>query len=298
MQTDQMLLVAIPLFTLSMLIEAWLTNREKGKEEGQKGYEVRDTAASLAMGIGFLILAGVFKLALIPAYYWLYQYRLFDIEPGFGSWLILLVSQDFCFYWYHRFHHEVRFMWAGHVNHHSSQHYNLSTALRQSWTSFVTCVPFYAPLIFMGFSPVMLATVELTNLFYQFWIHTEVIDEIGHFEKVLNTASHHRVHHGSNEQYLDTNYGAIFIVWDKLFGTFQPEEEAVCYGLSKNIDTFNPVTIAFHEWTAMFKDMAKARSLGDALGYFFKEPGWEPMRAERAEGKDQESSASLSARAL
>tara|TARA_B100001964_G_scaffold212619_1_gene248805 strand:- start:43 stop:477 length:435 start_codon:yes stop_codon:yes gene_type:complete len=144
----------------------------------------------------------------------------------------------------------------------------------------------------------MIITAELANLFYQFWIHTEVIDNLGPLEKVLNTASHHRVHHGSNEKYLDTNYGAIFIIWDRMFGTFQAEEEQVCYGLSKNIDTFNPVRIAFHEWAAMAKDVAGSRSLGDGLGYVLREPGWLPEQ-DGVEAVDvQQLDSRLSARAL
>jgi len=142
----------------------------------------------------------------------------------------------------------------------------------------------------------MLVAIELLNLFYQYWIHTEVIDKIGPFEKVFNSASHHRVHHGSNEKYMDTNYGAIFIIWDRLFGTFQAEEEQVIYGITKNIKTFNPVKIAFHEWFSMFKDILNAGSVGDALGYFFREPGWQPQADELSETQDSPSP--LSARVL
>ncbi len=297
MQTELMLIVAVPVFIACMLAEGWWTARTK-REGKHKGYELRDTAASLSMGIGYLIIASIFKLVLVPAYYWAYEFRLFEIEPSVGAWIGVVVAQDFAFYWYHRYHHEVRMFWAAHVNHHSSQHYNLSTALRQSWTAPVTSCVFFLPLALVGFHPAMIITAELANLFYQFWIHTEVIDNLGPLEKVLNTASHHRVHHGSNEKYLDTNYGAIFIIWDRMFGTFQAEEEQVCYGLSKNIDTFNPVRIAFHEWAAMAKDVAGSRSLGDGLGYVLREPGWLPEQ-DGVEAVDvQQLDSRLSARAL
>ena len=139
-----------------------------------------------------------------------------------------------------------------------------------------TTLLFYPPICLLGFDPLMLATVGLLNLFYQYWIHTEAIDKIGFLEHILMTPSHHRVHHGTQEQYLDRNHGGMFIIWDKMFGTFEPEQEQVVYGLTKNIDSYNPVVIAFHEWADIARDVKNADSLSDALGYMFKEPGWKP----------------------
>jgi sterol desaturase/sphingolipid hydroxylase (fatty acid hydroxylase superfamily) len=170
-------------------------------------------------------------------------------------------------------------MWAAHVNHHSSQHYNLSTALRQSWTEHLTALPFYIPLVLLGFDPLMLFIVELLNLFYQYGVHTEAVNKLGWFEWVFSTPSHHRVHHGSNPKYIDKNHGGILIIWDRMFGSFQREEEPVTYGLTINIDTFNPVRIAFHEWRAMIVDVRKAATVTDALGYVFRPPGWMPLGA-------------------
>ncbi|MCX5739849.1 MAG: sterol desaturase family protein, partial [Proteobacteria bacterium] len=186
-----------------------------------------------------------------------------------------LLADDFCYYWFHRLHHEVRFFWAAHVTHHSSQRYNLATALRQSWSP-MTALPFYAPLPLLGFDPLMLVTVHAINLLYQFWIHTELIDRLGPFEWVFNTPSHHRVHHASNPIYLDRNYAGILIIWDRLFGTFEPEREAPIYGLTKNISTYNPVRIAFHEWVAVMRDALRPNPLAVRIGYLVNPPGWSP----------------------
>ena len=169
--TEHMLILgAIPVFILTMFAEHLMLGR--GRFQEKAGYTLRDTFGSLSMGMGFLFLSSLAKLALVPMYLWLYQFRLFDISETWWSLPLLVVLQDFCFYWAHRTHHSVRFLWAAHVNHHSSMHYNLSTALRQSWTEHLTAVPFYLPLILLGFDPVTLVIVELLNLFYQYWVHT------------------------------------------------------------------------------------------------------------------------------
>jgi len=185
---------------------------------------------------------------------------------------------DFIYYWNHRAMHESRFMWAIHVVHHSSERYNLSTALRQPVAdAFGTFLP-YSALTLLGFEPALVNTARGVNLIYQFWIHTETINKIGRLENVLNTPSHHRVHHGSNGPYLDRNHGSILIVWDKLFGTFEPEGDRVVYGLTKNIDTFNPLRIAGHEYGEMLRDVARSRTWTDRLSYVLRGPGWAGRR--------------------
>ena len=267
----ELIYFAIPVFVLTMLGEWWLTRREQAKI---RGYTVKDTAASLSMGLGFLAVNAAVKVVAYGGYYWLYQFRLFEIVPVWWSWLLLLVAEDFCYYWYHRTHHEVRFLWAAHVNHHSSTHYNLSTALRQSWTTPFTGWIFWAPLPLLGFPVEMLIIQQAISLLYQYWLHTELIGKMGWFGVLFNTPSHHRVHHGRNAEYLDRNHAGIFIIWDKLFGTFEPEQEAVDYGLTKNIHTYNPVRIAFHEWAGMFRDAFKADGWRGRLGYLVMPPGW------------------------
>ena len=206
---------------------------------------------------------------------WVYQFRVFDLpQDSVWVWVLLIPADDFCYYWYHRAGHEIRLFWAGHVNHHSSPHYNLSTALRQSWTAPLTSWIFWLPLPLLGFDPLLLFVSHSISLLYQYWIHTELIDRMGPLEWVLNTPSHHRVHHGRNAQYLDRNHGGIFIVWDRLFGTFEAEEERPDYGLTQNLESHNPVVIAFHEWAAMARDVAGAQTWRGRFGYIFGPPGW------------------------
>ena len=192
------------------------------------------------------------------------------------TYALLFFADDFAYYWFHRIHHEVRVFWASHVVHHSSQHYNLSTALRQTWTP-MTSLPFWAVLALLGFQPWMILTQQAISLIYQFWIHTERIGRLpAPVELVFNTPSHHRVHHGSNELYLDRNYGGILIVWDRMFGTFQGETERVRYGLTQNLRTFRPTRVAFHEFAAIARDVRRAANWRHRLGYVFRSPGWSP----------------------
>jgi sterol desaturase/sphingolipid hydroxylase (fatty acid hydroxylase superfamily) len=193
-----------------------------------------------------------------------------------------MVGIDFMYYWDHRAGHEVRLLWAAHVVHHSSQHYNLSTALRQTWTGEYTFL-FFIPVVLAGVPVEIALAAWSVNLLYQFWIHTEAIDRMrGWFEYVFNTPSHHRVHHGSQSQYLDRNYGGVLIVWDRLFRSFEPEGERVVYGLTKNIDTYNPFKVATHELFALARDVRGARSWRDRAGYLLHGPGWAPSAAPAA----------------
>jgi sterol desaturase/sphingolipid hydroxylase (fatty acid hydroxylase superfamily) len=191
-----------------------------------------------------------------------------------------VLAWDFIYYWNHRFMHQSRFLWAVHVVHHSSERYNLSTALRQPVAdAFGVFVP-YGVLSLVGIDQPLIETARGVNLLYQFWIHTDSIRRIGPFETVLNSPSHHRVHHGSNRRYLDRNHGSILIVWDKLFGTFEPEGEPVVYGLTKNIKTFGPARIATHEYVDMLGDIAASRTWKDRLSFVLRGPGWARRRRE------------------
>jgi len=262
--------LAIPAFIALLVLEYFLAQRA-----GRNIQETRDTVTSLSLGVGSVIIGAAWKLAVAGGLY-VGVYELTPFALGDGPWVFVaaLLLVDFAYYWFHRLHHEVRVLWASHVPHHSSQRYNLSTALRQSWTPF-TSLPFYLPLA-LFFSPAQIASAYGINLLYQFWIHTELIDRLGPFEWIFNTPSHHRVHHGANVQYLDRNYAGILIVWDRLFGSFEPEVEPVRYGLTKNIESFNPVYAAFHEFAAVFRDAFRAGSLRSALGYLLQPPGWKP----------------------
>ncbi len=197
-----------------------------------------------------------------------------DLGSGSAATALAIVGWDFLYYWNHRFNHESRWLWALHVVHHSSERYNLSTALRQPVAEGLTMNVPYGLLALVGIRPAVIENARALNLIYQFWIHTEAVRSIGWLENVLNTPSHHRVHHGTNRQYLDRNHGSILIVWDRLFGTFEREDEPVVYGLTTNIDTFNPIRIATHEWRDIFADIASASTWRDRWSFLLRGPGW------------------------
>jgi sterol desaturase/sphingolipid hydroxylase (fatty acid hydroxylase superfamily) len=267
---DLIILAAVPAFVLSMAVEAW---KLRG-DDHHKGYTPADSFGSLSLGIGYLGIAAVYKVVFVGVLVWLYQFRLFDLEVGLGAWLALVVLDDLCMYASHRAGHEVRILWCAHHQHHSSDHYNLSTALRQSWTEHLTAPLFWGILPLLGF-PVELILVQMAlNLLYQYWLHTELIGDMGRFGWVFNTPAFHRVHHGRNPQYLDRNYGGIFIVWDRLFGTFEPEGEPVDYGVTNPVGSDNPLRIAAHEYLHLWQDLRRVRSLRGALGVVFGPPGW------------------------
>jgi sterol desaturase/sphingolipid hydroxylase (fatty acid hydroxylase superfamily) len=289
--------LSLPLFVISMIVEyVVMRNRAKrtlgdlagASDETLSGpqlppdplvpivYERRDTVASLAMLAGNVAV----QLALAPpldrANEFLFRHRITRIGQRRGSFVSALLLWDFLYYWDHRWMHEVRLLWANHVSHHSSERYNLSTALRQPWSPFLTFWVF-AVMPLLGFEPTKVRRAGQLNLLYQFWIHTEAIDRLpAPIEKVFNTPSHHRVHHGVNRQYLDKNYGGILIVWDRFFGTFEPEVRRIKYGLTKNVNTFNPLRIGYHEFADIARDVRSTRGLRNRLGYVFARPGWRP----------------------
>jgi hypothetical protein len=209
-----------------------------------------------------------------PARMWARNGGRRDLGGGAVARLAAIAGWDFIYYWNHRFMHEVRTLWAHHVVHHSSERYNLSTALRQPVVEpFSVFLP-YGVMSWFGVRPGLVEEARGVNLLYQYWVHTDTIRRLGRGEAVLNTPSHHRVHHGSNAQYIDKNHGSILIVWDRLFGTFQPEEEPVVYGLTKNIESFNPVKIALHEYGDIARDVAESDNWRDRLSFVFRGPGW------------------------
>jgi sterol desaturase/sphingolipid hydroxylase (fatty acid hydroxylase superfamily) len=188
-------------------------------------------------------------------------------------------AEDLAYYWFHRIAHERRFFWASHIVHHSSQHYNLTTALRQTWTGTLGLnFIFWLPMLYIGFPPAMVLMFSSISLVYQFWIHTELIDRMGPFEWIFNTPSHHRVHHATNAKYLDANYAGVLIIWDRMFGTFVPEDakEKPHYGIVSQLGTFNPFRIAFHEWLGIWRDVTHAKSIKEVFGYVLGPPGWTP----------------------
>ena len=268
------IIYAIPFFVFAMLLEFFVASAKN-----IKSYTAKDSFSSIAMGLGNVFIGFVSKLFVFAALYFVYEnLRIFTIPITWWSFIILFFLDDFSYYWFHRTSHENRFFWASHVVHHSSKHYNLSTALRQTWTGSFYSFIFWLWLPLIGFHPGMIIFQMSISLLYQFWIHTELIQKMPKWiELFFNTPSHHRVHHGSNPIYLDKNHAGILIIWDKLFGTFQPElkSEKVQYGLVVNIKTYNPIFIAFNEWGALFKDLnTKNISVKDRIKYLYKPPGW------------------------
>lgn len=266
-----------PFFFVTVMMEWW------GVRKGMLGgrYEFKDAWASLAMGTGNLISG--FLLGFIGTAYmlWVWNLPFRTLDWGFSVWAVIaaVFAQDFSYYINHFLYHKVRWFWASHVIHHSSEHYNLSTALRQPWNSpLLGMFILSTPLLLLGCHPLLIAFVGAFNLIYQYWIHTEAIDKMPRwFEAAMNTPSHHRVHHATNPRYLDANFAGMFIIWDKMFGTFVPEldEEDIRYGIIKPIETYNPIKIAFVEMFNMFKDaVSPGLKLSERFKYLFKAPGY------------------------
>ena len=273
----EVLYYAIPFFVLLLVLEYLSFRQVRDEQSDLIGYEARDTRTSLTMGFGNVAINFVWKFAVLALYVAIYELTPLRLDAGdWWVWVVLFFADDFSYYWFHRVSHESRGFWASHVVHHSSQHYNLSTALRQTWVP-MTYLPFWLWLPAVGFEPWMVLLAQAWSLIYQFWIHTEVIRKLPRpLEYVLNTPSHHRVHHGVNDQYLDRNYGGILIIWDRIFGTYEPEGERVRYGLTTQLRTSRPLRVAFHEYIAMWHDIKRAPRARDKLGVVFRGPGWTP----------------------
>lgn len=293
-------LLSLPTFIVTMIWESRVLAKRELRNEGDLdtatreeladptlpadplipvGYEPRDTKASLTM-LGGNIVVNLAMLGAVGAMNkYVFKRRIANIGATKWSLPVAMVAWDFLYYWDHRWMHEVRLFWANHVTHHSSERYNLSTALRQPWSGFVTSWVFL-PMPLVGIPTHHVAKASQLNLLYQYWIHTEAIDKMPKpIEAVFNTPSHHRVHHGANPQYLDKNYGGILIIWDRIFGTFEPEVRRIKYGLTKNINTFNPVSIGYHEFADIVRDVRSASGLRNRLGHIFGRPGWQPSPA-------------------
>ena len=265
--------IAIPAFVLLVLAEM-LVARVKDRTR----YCPRDTLTSLALGLGSTIAGVLSGGAIFALATWVAGYRLLPIGWAWYWFVVCFVLDDLAYYAFHRSAHRVRWFWASHVVHHSSQHYNLSTALRQTWTGFFSLAfLFRLPLFVIGFPPAMVFFVAGLNLVYQFWIHTEAVRRLPRpIEAVMNTPSHHRVHHASNARYLDRNYAGVFIVWDRLFGTFEGErdDDRPRYGLVHDLGSFHLLWAAVHEWVGIVHDVWAAPGWRAKLGYMWMPPGW------------------------
>jgi sterol desaturase/sphingolipid hydroxylase (fatty acid hydroxylase superfamily) len=262
---------AIPGFIVLLLVEVGINAWDH-----RHLFKTKDTLASLSMGIGNVLIGLVTKTWIFLAYSFVWQFKIVDLGTEWWTWVLLFFAEDLTYYVFHRVSHESRFFWASHVVHHSSEYYNLGTALRQTWTGSLYTWVFWLWLPFVGFHPMMIMMMQSISLIYQFWIHTEVIHKLPRpIEWFFNTPSHHRVHHASNAQYLDRNHAGVLIIWDRLFGTFVPEDVRPTYGLTKNLNTYNPLVIAFHEWRDMLKDVLQpGLTIKQRWMYLFGPPGW------------------------
>ena len=275
MTGPQVIVLATPLFFLLIGIEWWI-----GRRRGRDTYRLNDALGSIGLGV-MSQLAGVFSAAITLGIYTLVFTRLAPWHLPTDSvavWVVGLVFYDFCYYWHHRFGHTVALLWAAHVVHHQSEDYNLSTALRQTSSGWVGGWVFYLPMALLGFPPLVFGVVALIDLLYQYWVHTQQIGKLGAFDRWFCAPSNHRVHHAVNDQYLDKNYGGIFIVWDRLFGSYAEEDDAVpcVYGTRGPLRSWNPVWANLHNYADLAKDSWRASSGADRVRVWFKPPGWRP----------------------
>ena len=261
--------IAIPFFALMIGLEAWYAKRNRPEV-----YEAKDAWNNILIGFVSVAFGALFGLFIGVVYQFAY-----DIAPykfptdAWWSWVILFFVDDLVYYWFHRVSHESRLFWNFHVVHHSSEQYNLSVAVRQSWFSGALHWIFYATIMLMGFAPWMFVIMHGFNLIYQFWIHTRLIDKFPMWiEYVFNTPSHHRVHHGVNNAYLDKNYAGVLIVWDRIFSTFVPETEEPTYGITKPIKSYNSIWINTHGWYEMVAAMRAKPTLRGKFRCLFASP--------------------------
>ncbi|MEZ4806600.1 MAG: sterol desaturase family protein [Flavobacteriales bacterium] len=263
---------SIPLFFVLMAVESgWSV------WTGRKVYRLNDLVANLGCGIGSQIVGAFTKTVIFALYMWTYDHwRLVTLENTALTWVVAFLLVDLLYYWFHRLSHEVNFLWAAHIVHHQSEEYNLSVALRQSWWQGLFSWWFYLPLAILGIHPILIVSVGAFNTLYQFWIHTKAIKRLGAFEWLFNTPSHHRVHHGSDPKYIDRNHAGTLIIWDRIFGTFQQEEEEPVYGITTPLNTWDPLRANFHYWGELIRTARQCSRWSDKVRMFLRPPGWRP----------------------
>lgn len=283
---ETVITLATPIFFLLIFIE-WLTGRLRGRDT----YRVNDAVNSIGLGIISQVIGVFAKLLLIGIYALTVQHAALFALPADNPlvWLFALLGYDFCYYWLHRFGHEVNILWAAHVVHHQSEAYNLSTALRQTGSGALLGWIFYLPLALVGVPVSVFIVVALVDLLYQFWVHTQQINRLGWFDRVFVSPSNHRAHHGVNDRYVDRNYGGILILWDRLFGTYVEEDDTdpVVYGTRSPLRSWNPLWANLEVYHALWQDAWHARSWIDKLRIWFARPGWRPADVAQAYPKPE-----------
>ena len=264
---------AIPVFFLFIGLELIVA-----KFQGKQLYRLNDAITDISCGMVQQVVEALLKTALFGGYYWMWNhFRILELNPqSVGVWLLCFTLIDFIYYWFHRICHHVNFLWAAHSVHHQSEDFNFAVALRQSAIQGLFNWVFYVPLAILGFPPVMFFTLVAINLLYQFFIHTCTINRLGFLELFMNTPSHHRVHHGIQPKYIDKNHAGVFIIWDKLFGTFQQEEELPLYGVTVPLKSWDPIWANLDYWALILRNAKGAHGLKNKILMFLKPPGWNP----------------------
>ena len=238
-------------------------------------YKKNDTLCTIGLLSGNIFMVFALKGATLALHFYLFQFKIFnltEILPIWVLWVITFLAIDLVFYFYHRISHRVNFLWAIHMSHHSSEEMNFAVSFRQAWFGPLSKIPFFMILPLIGFDPTIVAVAGVVSTLWGIFGHTQIIGKLGPLELIFNTPSHHRVHHGSNKQYIDKNYGNLLIIWDRIFGTFEPENELVKFGLVRNVNTFNPTKITFMGWTDIFKSIKNASSFNEVIYYLFGPP--------------------------
>lgn len=267
------IVLSIPIFFILIGIELVVERLSH-----RKLYRLPDAIANLSCGITSQVSGLFMRVFAIGVYEVLYaNFAFFSWDKTWVYWVVLFLLTDLAYYWAHRISHEINLFWGGHVVHHQSEEYNLSVALRQSSFQVIWTFAFSLPIAFLGFDTLDFALISALNTLYQFWIHTETINKMGWFEYIFNTPSHHRVHHGRNPKYIDKNHAGSLIIWDKMFGTFQAEEERPTYGITKPLNSLNAVWANFSHYAEMGKELKMIPSWLDKIKYLFKKPGWLPQ---------------------
>ena len=238
-------------------------------------YKKNDTLCTIGLLSGNIFMVFALKGATLALHFYLFQFKIFnltEILPIWVLWVITFLAIDLVFYFYHRISHRVNFLWAIHMSHHSSEEMNFAVSFRQAWFGPLSKIPFFIILPLIGFDPTIVAVAGVVSTLWGIFGHTQIIGKLGPLELIFNTPSHHRVHHGSNKQYIDKNYGNLLIIWDRMFGTFEPENEPVKFGLVRNVNTFNPTKITFMGWTDIFNSIKNASSFNEVIYYLFGPP--------------------------
>ena len=262
--------IGVPIVLAMIFVEILISNWQQ-----KNYYQTQDTLCTIGLLAGNIIVAFSIKGLILALHFYLYQYKIFELSgmlPLWLFWLLTFVVIDLVFYIYHRMSHRIRFLWAIHLSHHSSEEMNFAVSFRQAWFGPISKIPFFMVLPLLGFDPTIIAAAGVISTLWGIVGHTQIVGRLGFVEWIFNTPSHHRVHHGSNKQYIDKNYGNLLIIWDRMFGTFEPEKEKVKFGLVNNVNTFNPTKITFMAWSSMIEDISNKRSLSEVLRIIFGPP--------------------------